>query len=299
MMMMQLKRCPHFQVTLETSLRRLPRIDDRVRRATTLDVQTARAMARLAAHVLSVLSLRLQSRVRRCFEVAYNLFVTGFAFFRADELRARYARRSENCAICRAAGKQNDSDSDSASGTPAQAFAFTVNPSSYPRVPHESRVCAELKNVGYAFSQVFSYSEVRILPKPANHMFRIAELRWRCPAQSFEDAIKLRKGLKSRGERNLTDPKIAVTQKSARLFESGTCDVLDKAQAGHVLESFAKIIRVFIESFRHSPKRKFSARMFLDKLARFPDLSGFSPVSEAGVFKFACRQHFYHLLSWN
>src|SRR6516162_8825676 len=76
----QLELRPHFQVTLETSLRRLPRIDDRVRRAATLDVQTARAMARLAAHVLSVLSLRLQSRVRRCFEVAYDLFVTGFAF---------------------------------------------------------------------------------------------------------------------------------------------------------------------------------------------------------------------------
>ena len=80
MMVRQLELCPHFQVTLETGLRIFPRVDDRVRRATALDVQTARPVARLTAHVLCVLSFRLQSRVRRCFEVAHDLFVAGLAF---------------------------------------------------------------------------------------------------------------------------------------------------------------------------------------------------------------------------
>ena len=136
----QLELRPHFQVTLETSVRRLPRIDDRVRRATTLDVQTARAMARLAAHVLSVLSLRLQSRVRRCFEVAYDLFVTGFAFLRADELRARDAGWGENCSISCTARKQNHRERCGSSSRPQQAFTSTVDPSSYSRTPHENEV---------------------------------------------------------------------------------------------------------------------------------------------------------------
>ena len=80
MMVRQLELCPHFQVTLETGLRIFPRIDDRVRRATALDVQTARPVARLAAHVLCVLSFRLQSRVRRCSEITHDLFVAGPAF---------------------------------------------------------------------------------------------------------------------------------------------------------------------------------------------------------------------------
>lgn len=80
MMVRQLELCPHFQVTLETGLRIFPRIDDRVRRATALDVQTARAVARLAAHVLCVLSFRLQSCMRGRFKVAHDFFVAGFAF---------------------------------------------------------------------------------------------------------------------------------------------------------------------------------------------------------------------------
>src|SRR5512133_2199512 len=49
MMVRQLELCPHFQVTLKTGLRIFPRVDDRVRRATALDVQTARPVAGLAA----------------------------------------------------------------------------------------------------------------------------------------------------------------------------------------------------------------------------------------------------------
>ncbi len=93
MMVRQLELCSHFQVTLETGLRVFPRVDDRVRRATALHVQTARPVARLAAHVLCVLSLCLQSRVRRCSEITHDLFVAGLTLFRADELRAGNARR--------------------------------------------------------------------------------------------------------------------------------------------------------------------------------------------------------------
>ena len=38
MVVRQLELCPHFQVTLETSFRRLPRIDDRVRGAAAFDM---------------------------------------------------------------------------------------------------------------------------------------------------------------------------------------------------------------------------------------------------------------------
>jgi hypothetical protein len=92
-MMRQLELCTHFEVTLETSFRRLPRINDRVRRAATLDVQTARPVTRFAADVLCVFSFRHQPRVRGCAEIAHYIFVARFAFLGTDELRARDARR--------------------------------------------------------------------------------------------------------------------------------------------------------------------------------------------------------------
>lgn len=51
MMMRQLKRCANVQVTLETSVRRFSRVDDRAPSPASLDVQTPRAMARLATHI--------------------------------------------------------------------------------------------------------------------------------------------------------------------------------------------------------------------------------------------------------
>jgi hypothetical protein len=80
MMMRQLKRCANFQVTLETGVRRLSRIDDRARSAASFDVQTPRSVAGLAAHVLCIFPFRLQSRVSGCPEVAHDLFVAGRAF---------------------------------------------------------------------------------------------------------------------------------------------------------------------------------------------------------------------------
>ena len=80
MVVRQLECRANFQVTLETSFRRLTRIDDRVRRASAFYVQTSRPMTRLTANILRVLSFCLQSRVRRCFEITHDLFVAGPAF---------------------------------------------------------------------------------------------------------------------------------------------------------------------------------------------------------------------------
>ena len=81
MMMRQLKRCANVQVTLETGVRRLSRIDDRARSAASFDVQTPGPVAGLAAHVLCVVPFRLQSRVSGCPEVTDDLFVACCAFF--------------------------------------------------------------------------------------------------------------------------------------------------------------------------------------------------------------------------
>jgi hypothetical protein len=80
MMMRQLKRCANVQVTLETSVRRLSRIDDRAGSAAGFDVQTPRAVAGLAAHVLCVFPFRLQSRVSGCSKIPDDLLVAGRAF---------------------------------------------------------------------------------------------------------------------------------------------------------------------------------------------------------------------------
>ena len=130
MMMRQLELRPHFQVTLETSLRGLPRIDDRTGPATGFNVQTPRAMAGFAAHVFGVFPFCLEPRVRRCSEVAHDLFVAGRAFLCADKLRTRNARRRENCLVRRAARKQNHGERGSSPDAPKQLFALTVDPSS-------------------------------------------------------------------------------------------------------------------------------------------------------------------------
>ena len=129
-MMRQLELCAHFEMTLETSFRRLPRIDDRVRGATTLDVETARPVARLTANVLGVFSMRLETRMRRGPKIPCDIFVTSRATFRANELRARDAGRRQNCSVCGAARKQNHGQRDCSPGAPQNFLALTVDPSS-------------------------------------------------------------------------------------------------------------------------------------------------------------------------
>ena len=81
MMMRQLERRANFQVTLETSVRRLSRIDDGASAAAGLNVQTPGSVARLAADVFCVFPFRLESRVSGCPEVTDDLFVACCAFF--------------------------------------------------------------------------------------------------------------------------------------------------------------------------------------------------------------------------
>jgi hypothetical protein len=80
MMMRQLKRCANVEVTLETGIRRLSRINDRAGTAAGLNVQTPGPVARLATHVLCVFPFRLEAGVSRCPKVAHDLFVTCPAF---------------------------------------------------------------------------------------------------------------------------------------------------------------------------------------------------------------------------
>ena len=81
MMVRQLELCPHFQVTLETSFRRLAWIDNSVCRAAAFYVQTARPVTSLTANILRVLSFCPQSRMRRCAEIARDFIVTRVTTF--------------------------------------------------------------------------------------------------------------------------------------------------------------------------------------------------------------------------
>ena len=59
MMVRQLELCSHFQVTLETGLRRFTRIDDLLGFAAAFYMQATRPMARFATHVFAVLARSL------------------------------------------------------------------------------------------------------------------------------------------------------------------------------------------------------------------------------------------------
>ena len=85
---------------------------------------------------------------------------------------------------------------------------------------------------------------------PATTRLAARILRRRFPEESFENAIELRKRLKSRSERDFTDAQIAVSQKITRIFEPSARDVLDKIYAGYLLEIFAQMIRVNVDRFR-------------------------------------------------
>ena len=80
MMMRQLKRCANVQVTLETSVRRLSRIDDGALSAAGLNVQTPGPVARFAAHIFGIIAFCLEASMSGCPEVAHDLFVAGRAF---------------------------------------------------------------------------------------------------------------------------------------------------------------------------------------------------------------------------
>ena len=149
MVVRQLECRANFQVTLKTGFRRLSWIDDRTCCAAGFNVQTPRAVARLAAQVRGLLYscalcltafsaalvynfrfCSLQSRVGGGAKIAHDLFVAGFTFLRTDKLSARNAGRRKDCPGRRAAGKQNDGQRGCSPGTPQNFLALTADPSS-------------------------------------------------------------------------------------------------------------------------------------------------------------------------
>lgn len=140
MMMRQHERRAHFGVALEAGRRRFPWIDDRHVAATAgLHVQAAGAMARFAAHILGVGSLRLQARVCRGPEISRDRLMAGRALFGADKFGARNTgRRHDRAARFEvAAGKQNERERGPSTDQPPELFALTDEPSSEPRMQHD------------------------------------------------------------------------------------------------------------------------------------------------------------------
>jgi hypothetical protein len=129
---------------------------------------------------------------------------------------------------------------------------------------------------------------------PANHTPGRTELRWRFPAEFLEHAIELRQRLKSRSERDFTDPQIRVSQEITRSFEPNARDILDKINAGYLLEGFAQVIRIHVDRFCELGQGKFFARVFFDEPACFPNRHRLSSVSGSRFFEFSCGQHLDH-----
>ena len=101
------------EVTLETGLRRLSRIQDRVVRAARFVVNAPRPMARLAAHFVCVRSRRLQARVRCRMEVVIDFLVALRATSRSHKFRPRNGGRNHHCPLHRRAGDDGDRDENS------------------------------------------------------------------------------------------------------------------------------------------------------------------------------------------
>ena len=128
--MRQLKLPAHVQVACEAGLGRFPGINDQVRRAATLGMETARAVARLTPDVYSVCSRRLQPCMRGRAEITDNLLVAIRALFRADKLRTGNTRRSHDRSVTvhRSTGEEGQGESVCSAGAPKQSYAASVEP---------------------------------------------------------------------------------------------------------------------------------------------------------------------------
>ena len=96
MVMGQLEVGPHFQVALETGLRRFARIDNRLAATAALNVQASRPVTRFATGVLGILSRRFQPGVRGGGEITGDRLVAGRASLGADKVRPGNAGWSED-----------------------------------------------------------------------------------------------------------------------------------------------------------------------------------------------------------
>ena len=97
--MRQLELCAHFEMALETGLRRFPWINDTAGAAAGCNVLAPRSVARFATHLLGVIPFRLQPRMRGGPEVAHDFAVAGIAGIGSDKLGAGNARRRDDGAV--------------------------------------------------------------------------------------------------------------------------------------------------------------------------------------------------------
>ena len=258
MAMRQLELRAHIQVTLKTRFRRSSRINDRVRGAAALHVQTARPMTRFASHVrglfcrcaalcLTAFSAALvynfrfcsfQARVRSRAKIARDVFVTRRAFFRADKFRAGNGWRRKNGAIRLqvAARKQNDGQCNAPPDCPPDFFAPYRGPielisNATQRRCYQKAQLTATHFFGQSSAAFFSWH------------FRRAIFGRRLAGEFLEHTIELRQRLKSDRERDFADAKIKVVQKCARFYKSPTRDVVDKIDARYFLELFAQMGR--------------------------------------------------------
>ena len=97
----QVELGPHFQMALETTLRGLARIDDRVARTARLIVQAARSMTGFAAHFGGVAAFRFEPRMGGGPESLRDVLVALGASLGSDKSGARNLRRRDQGAIHR------------------------------------------------------------------------------------------------------------------------------------------------------------------------------------------------------
>jgi len=143
MVMRHFKSGPHFEVTLETRVRRPARIDNLGFISAAGDVETPGAVAGFAPHFLGIIAGGFQARVSGSSKITGDRIVARFASFRTDELSAGNAGGGEDGAICLegAARKENDSERSCSPDRPQQFFALTLPPSDWSRKSH---LCAVL-----------------------------------------------------------------------------------------------------------------------------------------------------------
>jgi hypothetical protein len=108
---------------------------------------------------------------------------------------------------------------------------------------------------------------------------RSSMFRGRSSGKLFEYAIELRKRLKAGRERDFAYAKIDIFQKLARVFESSPCNVVDKLDAGHLLELLTEMGGVDPYDLGQFRERDLLGGMLLDELAGFPDVLGFGAVA--------------------
>jgi len=100
----------------------------------------------------------------------------------------------------------------------------------------------------------------------------------RLSRQFFENAIELRQRLKSDCKCDFAYSKIDTFQKLARFLEPQARDIIDELYARHLFELLAQVSRIDPNRFCHIAQRKLFGRMFLDELARLPDIARLRPV---------------------